>query len=147
MSILISGPAGAGKSALARQLRDEWIAEGGEPVALADFQNIYAAVAGDVRGPDGRFPVRDERLLPIVEYLRRALLTAARDRGIRIIATNSDGDPERRAFLLRELGEGAQERVVDPGEAVVRARLADAATGEVSEECTAAVNRWYRRLR
>lgn len=144
-STLISGPAGAGKCAVARQLREDWLAEGGEPVALADFQSLYAAVAGDQRGPDGRFPLRDERLLPVVEYLRRALLTAARERGLRIIATNSDGDPERREFLLRELGEGAQERVVDPGEDVVRARLSDPTTGTLSEECTAAANRWYRR--
>ena len=146
MSVLISGPAGAGKSAVARQLREEWISEGGEPVALADFQSLYAAVSGDVRGPDGRFPLRDERLLPIVEYLRRALLTAARDRGIRIIATNSDGDPERRAFLLQQLGDGATERIVDPGESVVKARLTGP-TGVLSEDCTGAVARWYRRLR
>ena len=144
-STLISGPAGAGKSAVARQLREEWLAEGGEPVALADFQSLYAAVAGDQRGPDGRYPLRDERLLPVVEYLRRALLTAARERSLRVIATNSDGNPERREFLLRELGEDAQERVVDPGEDVVRARLADSTTGELSADCNAAVNRWYRR--
>ena len=145
MSTLISGPAGAGKSAVARQLREDWLAEGGEPVAVADFQSLYAAVSGDVRGPDGLFPLRDERLLPVVEYLRRALLTAARERGLRLIATNSDGDPARRAFLLKELGEGASERVVDPGEEIVRARLADPTTGTLSEECNAAVNRWYRR--
>ncbi len=144
---LISGPAGAGKSAVARQLREDWLAEGGEPVALADFQSLYAAVAGDVRGPDGRFPLRDDRLLPVVEYLRRSLLTAARERGLRIIATNSDGDPERREFLLRELGDGAQERVVDPGEDVARSRLADPTTGELSADCNAAVNRWYGRIR
>ena len=130
---------------MARDLRETWLAEGGEPVALADFQSLYAAVAGDVRGPDGRFPLRDERLLPVVEYLRRALLTAARERGLRIIATNSDGSPERRAFLLKEMGEGAQERVVDPGEQIVRARLSDPTTGELSEECNAAIVRWYRR--
>ena len=59
--------------------------------------------------------MRDERLLPIVEYTRRAVIGAAVARDIEVIATNSDGDPERRAFLLGELGAGATERIVDPG--------------------------------
>ena len=114
-------------------------------MAIVDFQSIYVALSGDVRGPDGKFPLRNEALLPLVEYLRRAALTASRERQIPVVATNSDGDPDRRAFLLRELGEGAQERVIDPGEAVVKARLADSATGELSSQCERAVNRWYRR--
>ena len=73
-SILLSGPAGAAKSALALELLQEWSG----PVVLIDFQSLVAALTGVVRGPDGRYPLRDERLLPIVEYLRRAALTAAR---------------------------------------------------------------------
>ena len=141
-SILLSGPAGAAKSALALELLQEWSG----PVVLIDFQSLVAALTGVVRGPDGRYPLRDERLLPIVEYLRRAALTAARNRDIDAIVTNSDGDPTRRALLLDELGEGATERVVDPGRQVVTARLADAATGTLSPECTSAVARWYGRL-
>ena len=137
--ILISGPAGAAKSQTARRLR----LEANEPTIIADFQAIYAAVSGDVRGPDGRYPLRDERLLPITEYARRAVIGAARERGLGIIATNSDGDPGRGVFLLRELGAGAVERILDPGRDIVEARLSDPETGELSPECDAAIGRWY----
>ena len=60
-----------------------------------------------------------------------AVITGARTREIGIIATNSDGDPARRALLLSELGAGATERIIDPGEDVVRARLADPVTGDL----------------
>ena len=139
-SILISGPAGASKSALARKLLAEL------PLAIAaDFQSIYAALALVERDPDGRFPPRDPRLLPIVEYVRRAILTGAVSREIDVIATNSDGDPARRKFLLGSLGAGATERIVDPGIEVVSARLADPVSGDLAEECAGAIARWYGR--
>ena len=140
-NILLSGPAGAAKSAMARRL----LVEHGGLVVIADFQALYAALTGDVRGPDGRYPVRDDRLLPLVEYTRRAVVTGAVNREVDVIATNSDGSDARRAFLLAQLGAGAVERVVDPGRAVVAARLADAATGELSSECEGAISRWYGR--
>ena len=141
-SVLLSGPAGADKSAKARGLLRDYP---GLAVA-ADFQSIYAALTLAERDPKtGRFPPRDERLLPLVEYVRRAVITAAGGRQIDVIATNSDGDPARRKFLLSELGPDADEVIADPGEDVVKARLSDAATGELSSDCRAAVNRWYRR--
>ena len=142
-SILLSGPAGANKSAIARQLWEDYPGV----AAIADFQAIYVALTGDRRGPDGRYPLRDPRLLPLVEYTRRALITGAVNRDIDIIATNSDGDPERRALLLGLLGAGATERIIDPGRPIVEARLSDPETGILSDECSQAVNRWYGRLR
>ena len=139
--ILISGPAGADKSALARQL----LAEHPTLAVAADFQSIYAALTLVQRDPSGRYPLRDERLLPIVEYLRRAVFTGALGRDIDIIATNSDGDPARRKFLLGQLGPGSVERLVDPGESVVAARLADPVSGDLAEECGQAIQRWYSR--
>ena len=134
-------PAGAAKSALARRL----LAESSELAAIADFQAIYAALTGVLRGPDGRYPLRDDRLLPLVEYVRRAVITGAINRDIHVIATNSDGDAARRAFLLDQLGPGATERIVDPGRAIVAARLSDPETGELSSECDSAIGRWYSR--
>ena len=141
--MLLSGPAGAAKSALARRL----LRESPELAAIADFQAVYAALTGDLRGPDGRYPLRDERLLPLTEYVRRAIIGAGVARGIQVIATNSDGDPDRRTFLLGQLGEGARERIVDPGRDVVAARLSDPETGILSDECESAIGRWYGRLR
>ena len=136
--ILISGPAGAGKSELARRELEATR----ELAVVADFQSIYAALTMAQRGPDGKFPLRDERLLPLTEYVRRAVITGAQTRDIYTVATNSDSDPDRRAFLLGELGAGATERVVDPGREVVAARLSDVGTG-LSDECAGAMGRWY----
>ena len=140
--ILLSGPAGAGKSALARRL---WQENPGLS-AIVDFQSFYAAISGDRRGPDGRFPLRDPRLLPLTEYIRRAAITGAISREVYVIMTNSDGDPERRGVLLGLLGAGAVERIVDPGRPIVEARLSAPETGELSDECGQAIDRWYGRL-
>ena len=141
-SILLSGPAGANKSALARQL----LLDNPGLMVSADFQSIYAALVLAIRGPDGKFPLRDEALLPMVEYVRRAIITGATAREIDVVATNSDGDPDRRKFLLAALGVGAIERIVDPGRATVVARLEDPVTNELSPQCGRAIDRWYSRL-
>ena len=139
---LISGPAGAGKSQLVAALRRA--ATG--PTVIADFQSLYAALTGDVRGPDGRFPARDERLLPLVQGLRTQLVRMAGERDYDVLLTNSDGDADRRASYLDALGAGSAERIEDPGLEVVRERLADPVTRELSPACEQALNRWYRRL-
>ena len=143
VNVLISGPAGAAKSALAVRLRERLAPE---PVILVDFQSLYVALSGDARGPDGLYPLRDVRLLPITEYIRQAALTGAKRRDMRVLATNSDGNESRRAELLRALGAGAREIVVDPGRDVVANRLADASTGELSPACMAAIDRWFERI-
>ena len=140
--ILLSGPAGGGKSQLSRDL----IREATEPTVQADFQSIVVALLGHVRRPDGTFPVRPTWVLPLAEYVRQAVITGAESREIFTIITNSDGDPLRRAALLDRLGAGSVERIIDPGESVVRARLADAVTGVLSDDCNEAVNRWYGRV-
>ena len=141
-NVLISGPAGGGKSAIARE---ELAAQAG-PAVVADFQSVVVAMLQLERLADGRFPVRPPWILPLTEYVRRTIITAATNRDIGIIATNSDGASERRRFLLGQLGPGAIEKIVDPGRATVEARLADAATGDLSPQCNEAVNRWYARL-
>ena len=86
----------------------------------------------------------DAYLLPTTEYLRRAGISAAVERNIDPIVTNSDGDRERRDFLLSLLGAGATERIIDPGLDVVRRRLS--VDGALSDQCSQAINRWYSRL-
>ena len=139
--LLISGPAGAGKSAIARAE----LAEADGPAVAADFQSIVVALLLLERGADGLYPVRPDWVLPLAEYVRRATITGAQNRQIYTVLTNSDGSAARRAMLLDLLGDGATERIVDPGRDVVSARLSDPATGELSDDCENAVNRWYSR--
>lgn len=140
-SILLSGPAGGAKSQHAIEL----IKNGSGPTIAADFQSLIVAMLQLRRGPDGRYPIRPEWILPLAEYTRAAMVIGAINRDIDVVFTNSDGNPERRDFLLKKLGPGATETIIDPGEDVVRARLADSITGEVEPECVKAIGRWYGR--
>ena len=142
-NLLLSGPAGGGKSAAARlALADQ----GGQGV-IVDFQAIYAALLGIERNESGRFPEREESqefVLPLTEFTRRGLITVAVARGLFVIATNSDGNPARRAFLLGELGSGAVEQILDPGIEVVTRRLST--NGGLSRQCSQAIQRWFSRI-
>ena len=138
--LLLSGPAGAGKSQEAARLA----AEATRPTIIADFQAITVAVLGHTRRPDGSYPKRPKWALPIIEHVRREVIDAAVEREISVVATNSDGAPARRAFLLARLGPGSVERVIDPGREVVTARLTDNITGQLDPECDEAIGRWYR---
>ena len=141
--LLISGPAGSGKSQRARQVR----AETPGPAVILEFQSLYAAILGIERLESGRFPPRldsDAFVMPLVEYVRRAAISAARDRDIFPIVSNSDGDPLRRQALLGFMGPGSTETVIDPGLSVVTERLS--VDGVLDPQCRAALNRWYGRL-
>ena len=139
---LLSGPAGAGKTAEAKRILEAYP---GPAVAL-DFQNIYAAILLLERMADGRYPPREPQhqfAYPLVEYIRRAAITAANNREIGVVLTNSDSDPERRATLLGLLKPGAREVVIDPGRAVVVERLSDD-DGNLSGQCADAIGRWFK---
>ena len=108
---------------------------------------MYAALLLLERRPDGRYPERLARhdfVIPLVEYVRQATITGASLMQIDAIATNSDGSATRRDSLLRRLGVGATERVIDPGRAVVESRLS--VDGVLSGQCEESINRWYSRL-
>ena len=138
---LLSGPAGAGKTQEARRILNESAA----PVISLDFQTLYAALLLLERLPDGRYPERLTKhgyVLPMVEYLRQAGITGAAAMELDVILTNSDGNPPRRDTLLRRLGPGAAEVVIDPGIDVVRRRLA--VDGVLSDQCEEAIDRWYK---
>ena len=141
--LLLSGPAGDGKSQAAREEMGLSII----PAVVIDFQAIYAALLLQERNEDGRYPerqARDSYLLPMAEYIRRSLITGAANRELFPIVTNSDGDRERRGFLLGLLGSGATEQVIDPGLEVVTQRLS--VDGQLSKQCAGAIDRWYGRL-
>ena len=99
---------------------------------------------GIERLPSGRYPERldsDSYALPLAEYTRRTIISAARERDIYTVVTNSDGTPERRTALLGFIGPGSSEIVVDPGEDVVTRNLSRG--GKLSNQCREAKNRWY----
>ena len=141
MPLLLTGPAGSGKTAEARRLLEAST----EPMVAADFQTLLAALTLLERQEDGRYPPRRESqaswLLPLTEYLRQAIIGAAQDRGVDVVTTNSSGSPERRALLLSRLGPGAVERIIDPGLDVVTQRLS--VDGVLSEQCREAIQRYY----
>ena len=143
-NILLSGPAGAGKTEEARRLLEAST----EPMVAADFQTVLAALTLLERGTDGRYPPRRESqaswLLPLTEYLRMAIIGAAQERGVDVVSTNSDGSPARRALLLSRLGPGATETIIDPGIQIVTERLS--VNGTLSDQCRSAINRWHGRL-
>ena len=141
--LLISGPAGAGKTQEAQAI----LAAATGPMVAADFQSILAALELLERLPNGRYPNRNPAqaawLLPMTEAIRQTIITIAAEREIDVVATNSDGSPERRGFLLSRLGPGAVETILDPGIDVVTQRLA--VDGVLSEDCGQAISRWYGR--
>ena len=142
--LLLSGPAGGGKSAEARRL----LAGASVPTLALDFQSLYAALLLLERDADGRYPERNPAhasyALPAAEYLRRAGITATQERDVFAIVTSSDGDPTRRRDLLESLGPDATELILDPGEQVVRRRLSGPAG--LSQQCQQAIDRWYQRV-
>ena len=146
-SVLISGPAGTGKTKLALAT----LGTTGRNAILADFTAVFNAVTGTRRDPaTGRFPIRrgpEQAFLPITERLRQDVIRRGREMGFDIVATNSDGSPARRRRLLELLGPGSKEIVLDPGEETVVDRLKAKETGILDPECGKAIGRWYTRLR
>ena len=145
MGILLAGPAGGGKSQVARDL----LATLDRPGAIVDFQSILAALTLQLRGDDGRYPERNPSqsyLLALTAYVYRAAITGARAQDVDVIATTSDGNPTRRLELLALLGPGSTERIIEPlgGRLEVEARLSR--DGVLSEQCREAINRWYGRF-
>ena len=143
-SILLTGPAGSGKSQEAREL----LSAASVPTIMIEFQDLYAGLLGIRRNPEtGRYPPRrpqDSYALPMAEYLRQSAITGGIFQELDVILTNSDGDADRRQFLLGRLGVGATERVIDPGIEVVTRRLS--VDGTLDPDCKKAIDRFYGRL-
>ena len=143
-NLLLSGPAGSGKSQEARRL----LAAATVPTVMIEFQDLYASVLGIRRNPEtGRYPPRrpqDAYALPMAEYLRQAAISGAIAQELDIVLTNSDGDADQRAFLLGRLPLTASEVVIDPGIEVVTQRLT--VDGTLSDQFREAIQRGYGRL-
>ena len=137
---LVEGPAGAGKSqAVARML------QAGEAEVVADLTQLWAAMRGFERDAAGRFPVRDDEdpALRLAAYLRAAVVRQALREDLRVVVTSGSPDMATRwAAVAEEAGAAFTVRTEDPGEAVVRERLA--VDGELSPQCEKAIGRWYR---
>ena len=141
MLTLIQGPAGGAKSQLARELLDA-----GEVDVQVDATSLWAALVGAVRGPDGRYPTRedDDPGLPVALYMMPVAVRRSLEDGRSVVVSTSRAGQEARwRAVAEDAGASFSVRTVDPGEDVVRARLAEA-DGNLSAECDRAIRRWYR---
>ena len=139
MLLLLEGPAGSGKSQEA-----EALLASGEYHVLADLTALWAAVRAMRRGPDGRYPVRQDNDpgLALAAYLRAVVVRQGLRDGLNVVVTSaSPGTATRWAQAAEELGVRFQVRTIDPGYAEAAARLADG--GSLSVECQKALARWY----
>ena len=108
-NLLLTGPAGGGKSQAARELLRT-----GKVDVAADFQSILAALLLLERDPEtGRYPPRDraaERLIPLAQAIKALRsLAEARSRELTVVATNSptavsSPTPEAHSGARRGLG-------------------------------------------
>ena len=121
--VRLAGPVASGKSQVARSMLAD-----GEAEVLADTSAIYAAISGEVRDAQGKYPERTDTalLLPLALYIRQTVVREGLRRELRVIKTSStptDADADR--LLALEHGATFRQRIVDPGESVIRARLVD----------------------
>ena len=137
---LVQGPAGSGKSQTVAEM-----VEAGEVEVVADTTRLWAALGLYERGRDGRYPVREDGdpALAVALYAQGVAVRRGLDEGAEVAVTTSRRGQETRWRLVAEAaGTTLNVRTVDPGEDVVRARLAEP-DGELSEACERAIGRWY----
>ena len=138
---LIEGPPASGKSQLAAELL-----ESGEAAVQVDLTELWAALAGVARGPDGRYPIRrdDDPALGLARYLRMTAVRQSLAMEIDVVASTTS--PETAAKireLVDEAGEQLRHRTLSIPERVARKRLADPATGKLSRECEEMISGYY----
>ena len=141
MLTLVEGPAGSGKS---QHVADMLAA--GEVDVVADLTCQWAALRGMERGPDGRYPVREDGDPAIrsglAAYMRAAAVRQGLREGLRVVVTSGTPDTAVRwSDVAREHESPFNVVTIDPGEEVVRERLA--VEGELDPQCEAAISRWY----
>ena len=137
---LVEGPAGGGKSQHVAEL-----VEAGTVQVVADVTALWVALSGVTRGPDGRYPVRedDDPALHTARYLQAVAVRHALEQGADVAVTTSQrGQAGRWRHVSTRYT--LEVSTVDPGREVVRQRLALPETGELSPECQQAIDRWFR---
>ena len=140
MLYLIEGPAGGGKSQLARDMK-----EAGEIHLVADITGLWAAVTLAQRGPDGKYPPRlsNDPGLDAARYLQTTLVRFGLSQGLNVgVTTSQGGQIPKWQSLADSMDTFLGVRTVDPGQSVARERLADA-NGNLDPECEDALARWY----
>ena len=136
---IVRGPAGAGKS--------QYVASRlGTAAVWIDFTRLFVALTGQERDPEtGRFPVRHsgDGRIALTQAVKEYALREASRRGFSGFVTVSDS----RSAVVRELqasgADGEVHTIVLP-RGVLRSRLSDPVTGELSAECENALARWFR---
>lgn len=125
----VLGPAGGGKS--------QWIAERMKPNdVLIDFSYLYRALSGTDKKLVRK--IGDPKIA-FVQVTKQHALAEAVSRQLDGYVTSAT--PSDRPLL--EQATGQQAVIIDPGEDVVRQRLA-VDGDELSVECENAVTRWYK---
>ena len=137
---LLEGPAGSGKSQVAAEM-----VEAGEVDIVSDVTRLWVALGLYERGPDGRFPIREanDPALIVALYVQTVAVRRALSEGYDVAVTTSRRNMAPRwGRIAHEFAASLTVRTVDPGEAVVRARLAEP-DGRLSDPCREAIARWY----
>ena len=138
---LIEGPAAGGKSQHVEEL-----VEAGTVQVVADVTALWVALSGVKRGPDGRYPIREDEdpALHTARYLQAVAVRHALEQGADVAVTASRPGQAARWRKVGPTEYTLTVTRVDPGEEVVRERLALPETGELSPECQRAIDRWFR---
>ena len=141
MLFLLEGPAGSGKSQLARDMK-----RAGQVDFIADVTALWVALTGVIRdATTGKYPVRNDNdpALRAALYLQATLARYTLREDLNCVVTTSQRNQVRRwQDLAAEYQAALTVQTVDPGEEVVRERLADE-DGTLSPECETAIGRWY----
>ena len=134
---IVRGPAGAGKS---QYVRDHM--RRGDVVL--DVTRLWAALGGFERGPDGKYPEReDDGVLNLARIVRAQAIAAAVRHALSGFVTTSTSGEQHIEETFRRRGVSGAVVTLDPGIEVVRGRLADE-NGNLTRACESALERWYR---
>lgn len=121
----------------------------GEIDVQADLTELWVALRGVKRGPDGRYPIREDDdpavRSDLAAYLRAVAVRQALREDLAVAVTSGTPDTATKwQTVAAEAGATFAVRTIDPGREAVRAALSkDGAGVTLDLECEKAVDRWY----